>query len=271
MAEADNLIVPVFKTHVTQNEYESKQKGRPIFDEQEVVEIRMAANKETVGVFPAHEVWKIVDRPDGTREPTTYAMRWPEQYRRFKANEAQEQAGTPLSEAPFLTQAKRMELKALNIHTVDTLAALDGQPLKMLGIGGRDMKEQAKAYLEKASDSAVETRLASENVALRQQLDDMQAQINAMNKKASNKKAEPDDEPAADAPEGDDEDQEVDETEQELETKPSPFDDWEDDDIKLWIKEETGDRPKGNPNHQTLVRMADEINDDLAKKAAGAE
>jgi hypothetical protein len=277
MAEADNLTVPMFKTHTTQNQVETKKQGRPIYDDLEVVEIRMAANKETVGVFPAHETWKIVDHPDGTREPMTYAMRWPELYRKFKANEAQEQAGTPLAEAPFLTQAKRMELKALNIHTVDTLAALDGQPLKMLGIGGREMKDQARAYLDKAADSAVETSLAAENVGLKQQLADMQAQINAMNRKASKtpagKVASTAVEEDVDA-QGDDgsdgEGSSDEETGGSDDGAKSPFDDWEDEDIKLWISEETGAKPKGNPNHKTLVRMADEINADLEAKAKEA-
>ena len=63
-------------------------------------------------------------------------------------------AGTPLSELTFLSQGKRLELKALNIHTAEALASLDGGPLKMLGIGGREMKNQAAAYLAKAAGNA---------------------------------------------------------------------------------------------------------------------
>lgn len=270
MSQNENLIVPQFKVITSLNEARSKLAGCPKFDDMEVVEIRMAANKETVGVFPAHEVWKIVDQADGTREPMTYAMRWPDLYRKFKANEAQDLSGTPLSEAPFLSQSKRMELKALNIHTVEALAAVDGQPLNMLGMGGREMKNQAQVYLDKASDSAVETRLAAENLSLRQQLDDMQAQINAMNKTATTKRSASASDSAVDVVE-----ESADEGEggigigvEPAGGNVSPFDDWEDEDIKLWIAEETGNRPKGNPNHATLVRMADEINEDLAKQAA---
>ena len=44
---------------------------------------------------------------------------------------------------PFLTEASRAELRALNIYTVEALAAIDGQELKNLGHGGRDMKNKA--------------------------------------------------------------------------------------------------------------------------------
>ena len=49
----------------------------------------------------------------------------------------------------------------------------------------------------------------------------------------------------------------------------SPFADMDKDGIKEWIADATGSRPQGNPSHETLVRMADEINADLkAKKEA---
>src|SRR5262249_21372308 len=133
----------------------------PIFKDMECVEIRMAANKQTVAVFPAHDTWKW-DVIDGINQPITYAMRFPEQYKRFKANEAQAMSGTPLEELPFITQAKRSELKALSIHTAEALASLEGNPLKQLGMGGRELKNQAQAYLDRSTDSAAVTRLAAE-------------------------------------------------------------------------------------------------------------
>lgn len=164
----DALIVPTFRVNVMPNEAASKAAGRPVFQEMEVVEIRFAANRQTVAVFPAHD-----PEPNATREKgeiVTYAMLYNEQYRQFKAMETQDVSGTPLSEATFLTESKRRELKALNIHTVDALAALDGQPLKQLGMGGREMKNQARAYLDAAAGSADVTAMAAEIAALRQQV-----------------------------------------------------------------------------------------------------
>src|SRR5690348_14260170 len=154
MSDSNALVVATFRMHSTQNKKKSQEAGRPIFDDIEVCEIRLAANKQTVAVFPAHEVWKWQETPDGWREQVTYAMRFPEQYKRFKEGQAQVQSGTPLDELPFLTQGKRLELKALNIYTAESLAALDGSPLKLLGVGGRELKNQAQAYLDNAKGSA---------------------------------------------------------------------------------------------------------------------
>lgn len=258
MSSNDNLIGATFKTVPVENPTKSHKSGRPMFDDMEIVEIRMAANKQTVGVFPAHEVWKIVDQPDGAREPVTYAQRFKDQYVKFKNNEAQSQSGTPLAELPFLTQAKRSELKALNIHTAETLAALDGHPLKVLGPGGRELKNKAQAYIENAAGSADTLRLIAENEAMKTQLNAMQKQMNDLvgaAPRVPSTAVESDDETGS----------EDDDAEDDPAEEVSTFQMWEDVEIKNFIKDRTGTAPKGNPNHETLVRMADEI---VAKEIA---
>ncbi len=226
------LVVPMFKVISQLDKAKSKEAGRPIYKDLEVVEIRLAANRQTVGVFPAHDVWRWVDGPNG-REAQTYAMRFEEQYKRFKAGNAQAMSGTPLEELPFLTQAKRYELKALSIYTAEALAALDGKPLANLGMGGRELKNQAQAYLDNAAGSADVLKLAKENEELKRRLDQLE-------KAQQEGTATPD-------------------------ISQSPFATWEVEDLKTWIAEATGARPRGNPSHATLVAQADEANAKLAK------
>lgn len=247
----DNQVVPIFRVHSVPNEAKSKKAGRPIFDDMEVCELRFPANRKTVGVFPAQEVFKYDVGPSGMNEPITYAMAYPEQYKQFKSGMAQTMSGTPIEELPFLTQGKRFELKALNIYTAEQLAALDGQPLKQLGMDGRNLKDQAQAFMNSASGSADVTRLASENAQLREMLAQMQVQIDRISvpgQEPSTAPAQQDaDEPAYGTAPG------------EAASAESQFSDWPDADIKEWIKEESGSAPRGNPNHETLVRMAAEI------------
>lgn len=226
---ADNqkaALVATFKVHSILNEKKSKEAGRPIYDDMEICEIRTAGDRNSVKVFPAHEVSHREELEDGGYgDEVTYAMRFADQYRRFKDGHTQSQTGTPLEECPFITQAKRFELKALNVHTAEALASLDGTPLKQLGIGGRELKNQAQAYLDNAKGSADVTRLAQENEALKRRIADMQRDA---------VKAAP-----ADAPES--------------------FEAMSDDELKSFIGEKTGSRPRGQPSHETLVRMAKEI------------
>jgi hypothetical protein len=252
-----NLTVVTFKTIAVPNEAKSRKEGRPVFDDLDVCEIRFAANKMTAAVFPAHD-----PEPNATRERgeiVTYAMLYNEQFRKFKAQEAQDVAGTPLSELTFLTEAKRRELRALNIHTAEALAALDGPPLKQLGMGGREWKNQAQAYIDAAAGSADVTAMAAQIAELQRQLAEATAPAPAPAKggrKAGKqaKAAEP-----VEADEGDDgeDDAEPDEDAEDDDVK--PIDELTDAELKAYIKEATGEAVRGNVGRDTLIERATKI------------
>ena len=172
-----------FYIHTTPNEAKSKAAGRPIFDEMEVCEITHPGNKQTVGVFPAHEEYGFRDTETEfgpVREKITYAMQYNDQYLKFKSGDAQSLGGTPLEELTFLTAGKRLELKALKIYTAEALAGLDGNALKMLGQGGRDLKNKAQAYLETAEKTATVAGVKEALADRDAQIADMQAKIDAL-------------------------------------------------------------------------------------------
>jgi cell division protein FtsB len=205
----------------------TKKEGRPVFRDEEFAEIYWAGDRSKGGnLFPALQpMWHR-----GGRYVTPAEM-WHREYQQFKAGNTEAIIGTPLDELPFLTQAKRAELKALNIHTAEALAQLDGTFLQRLGMGGRALKDQAQAYIDHAKETALETRLAAENANLKDQMEAMQEQIAQLMSGAT-----------APAPQ--------------TQEEPSRFEDWPDDELKKYIKETTGSAPRGVPAHATLVRMA---------------
>lgn len=254
MSANNSQTTVTFRNHVVPDLAASHKAGRPIFSETEVCDIVFAANNKTKATFPAHEA-----EPNATREAAkegggviTYAMLYNDQYKAFKAGTAQPLSGTPLSEAPFLTEAKRRELKALSIHTVEALAGLDGNPLKQLGMGGRELKNKAMAYIEAAEGSADVTALAAENTSLREQMADLQAQLSMMHTGG----------PAQPQPEASDPNVYAPDEEPETEAGPdtsTDFDKWDDDKLKDYIAQHTGSRPRGNPSHNTLAAAAAEL------------
>lgn len=242
----DSQTIPSFEMLATPNAKKSKEAGRPIYDEQEVCRIRFAGNKQTVGVFPAHEVFRQGPDEFGFVGDVTYAMEYNDAYLKFKNGEAQTVAGTPLAELPFLSTGKRLELKALNIHTAETLAALDGQPLKTLGPGGRDLKNQAIAYLETAAGTANQAQLHDELEKRDAQIALLMEQVNSLMTSKGATAAEPA-EP----------------------TKMSAFEEFEDADIINWIKDASPETAiDGRWGRKKLLEVADDINAKLAKKAA---
>ena len=94
-----------------------------------------------------------------------------------------------------------------------------------MGPGFRVLVNQARNWLDIAAGSAESNKLAAENAELRERLDRLEAAISG-------------------------------------DTKPvvpsEGFDAWEDQNIKAFLKDATGEKPKGNPKHETLVKLAEE-------------
>lgn len=242
MMDFKHLAVEFF-TDAKLSKRKSAEAGRPVYEDIEKVRLRIAGDPKSVLVAPAHSASSVCDAVTNRR--LTYAELHAGPYEAFKKGQKYVGSGTPLTELPFLTAAKRAELNALNVFTADALAELDGANLNRLGMGGRDLKNQAAEWLAKAQGSAGITQMAAENEALRNQMARLQEQMEVlMNSPAPEAPAEP------------------------VDTSGSPFADWDDDTIRLWIEEQGGDKPHHKAGHAKLVQIADELNAALQKKAA---
>jgi hypothetical protein len=223
----DEKLLVKFYTKAVKNQFLTAQEGRPVFQDVEMCEIIAPANRESKIVALAHAPWRNNMTAQGDQS-ITYAMRFSEQYKRFKANETQVVTGTPLSELPFLSQSQRASLRALNVLTAEQLASLEADNLKNIGMGGRVMKDQAVAYLASAKGGATTAQLAATNAELRAQLEALQQQVNAM----AGGGAPADPVPAQEPEQG----------------EPT------NDDLKASIKA-LGGTIRGNPSRETLERM----------------
>jgi hypothetical protein len=242
--KGDEQLTPTFFSHPVKDEEASKKAGRPIYKDVDHVKIRIAGNKYTVGVFPAVATWMTKKQMTEYGEEeviVTYADRFNKQYLEYKAGDQQSFGGTPLAEAPFLSEGKRRELKAIHVNTVEALAAIDGQPLKMLGPGGRELKNQAIAYIENALKGVGSTKLADELSKRDKQIEDLMRQMAEM-------KGEPSEKPAS------------------AQTV-STFETFTDEDIQAWLEDAkvTVDKRWGR---NTLISKAEEVLAKEGKKKA---
>jgi hypothetical protein len=223
-----------FKNVAVENKAKSREAGRPIYDQQEQVHIRFVGDTKKELVAPAHEKCA---RDPGNGQWISYAQLYHKHYDAFKSGQVVAGEGTPIEELHFIDAAKRAELKALHVHTAEALAGLEGVNLTRLGMYGRELKEKAQAYIDKAKDSALETRLAAENAQLKARLEALEEQIG----RAAPAEQPAPTEPEPEAPAG------------------NVFENWEDGALRAFIKERSGAAPKGNPSHATLVRQAQEL------------
>lgn len=169
------LVTATFSNRPVFNDAKSTAARRAIYDDMETIELRFAGDPLKVLVFPAHErdpnaTREALDNGEiGPGEEVTYAQAYGKQYMAWKLGEGQEASGTKL-QAMGLSAAKVSELKALNVHTVEALEAIDGQPLKALGMEGRRLKTAAAEWLKenRPTDDGTElARLREENARLK--------------------------------------------------------------------------------------------------------
>jgi len=242
-----------FYNGATKNDVKSLQAGRPIYDDVEMIRIRWAGNTKSELHAPADD---RCDRPIKNREDNSrYYVKWKDHpdfkpaYDAFKSGQASVLNGTPIAELPFLTEGQRLELKAINILTAEALANVD--PNSKLGSGLKDLRQDAKNYLERAAGAAVDARHEAEKAAMQAQLNALKEQMAELVSMGSKPKSVKASTPAP-AP-----------------VSSSPFASWAPDDIRAWMKDADPSEPE--PHHKTghakLVELADALNERLRAAA----
>jgi hypothetical protein len=173
--DPDANAVAVFKYLPLPNPLKTAAEGRPVFDDVEVVEIRFPGSRN-YQPYPAHAQSHVAEDPiTGSYRPVTYAERFRRQYEQFKAHAAQTKTGTPLAYVPFLTDARRAELQAQNIYTIEALAAIEGFELKNLGYQGRELKNKAIEFIADRKSAAPSIAMQAELEAQRAELEVLRA------------------------------------------------------------------------------------------------
>jgi hypothetical protein len=234
--DPDDSIVAIFKDHAVKDAAQSLATGRPVYVDEEIVELHYPGSRNW-SAHPATSFshWAI-DPASGEQVKVTYAERFSRQYQQFKVHSTQTKSGTPLTFATFLTEARRAELRAQNIYTVEALAHIDGQELKNLGPGGREMKNAAEEYIADALKGSVNIQMQAELEALRASNQVMAEDLAALKNKAG---AVPTDE----------------------------FDGMDLAQLREYITSNTGQAPLGALNTKTLRRMARDCQPEKASAA----
>ena len=170
VAQGDDrkLFVEFFLEPVYQ-EFESTKQGRPIYKDVEFVRIR------TPGVTGSTVERAVKMDSDGVTPSDP--ERFPRQWQQFKNKQEQVQDGTRIEEWPPLKKSQVLELKAQGVHTVEHIAGLSDNNLGVLGLEARRLRDLARAFLDKAKEGAVLSRVIAERDALKADVEALKAQF----------------------------------------------------------------------------------------------
>lgn len=132
-------VWPRFFLDTVEDAAASAVAGRPIYRDIERVELNFPGD-------PNKKPVRNIRPEDQTR--------WPEEYGAFKRGQDVALSGTPIDHLPMLKPSMVRELKAIEIMTIEQLAALSDHGLQRIPMFGRQLKERAQAYLDSAAESA---------------------------------------------------------------------------------------------------------------------
>ena len=142
----DSKLYVTFYVRPIKNAFRSEQEGRPIFEEREYIKIIVPGDSKTTVDCPVTEEFR---------------GRFEKQYEKFKKGLEQAVEGTPLEMWPQMTVGLCAELKAMNVITVEQLAALDDSKAQRI-MGSYDLRRKAQLFLDAAKGEADNNKIAAE-------------------------------------------------------------------------------------------------------------
>lgn len=143
----DDKLFVTFSTRAVKNEFKSNLEGRPIFYEEEYIRIIVPGSRD------------ILESPLDDQ----YKRRFASRYKAWKDAKGEEQKveGTILSEVTWLTKSMVAELNAMNIFTVEQLAAVPDN-LAVSIMGNQQLRQRARNFVEAAKGEAPMLKLQQE-------------------------------------------------------------------------------------------------------------
>ncbi len=142
----DSKLYATFYIRPVMNAFKSSQEGRPIYEEKEYIRIIVPGDSKTTVDCPVTEEFR---------------GRFEKQYEKFKKGLEQAVEGTPLEMWPQMTVGLCAELKAMNVITVEQLAALDDSKAQRI-MGSYDLRRKAQLFLDAAKGEADNNKIAAE-------------------------------------------------------------------------------------------------------------
>ena len=114
------------------------------------------------------------------KTPPEWLERWEKGYELWKKGEEVPVDGTAIKGWPALSPAEQQNVIACKILTVEDLAQANDEGLRRLGMGGRDLMNKAKAWLDSAKDTG---KIALQNAALEKENEQLKITVSSLEEK----------------------------------------------------------------------------------------
>lgn len=166
----------VFEQRAIEDRNASIAAGGLVMRDVDYVIVRQVGCKDTVE--KEAEGW-LVDIEKAAAQgtyPGEWVRHFREKYQAFKAGQAEPELGLSVRQWPSLSKAQAENLIAAGVRTVEDVATMNEPTMQRVGMGARELKGKAKAYVE----SRDQNKAAEQITALQAQLGDRETRIEAL-------------------------------------------------------------------------------------------
>jgi hypothetical protein len=160
--------------------------GRRITKDVDMVFIKQIGEKDETMRNAEEWVKQLYEKAmGGNGNRPSIPMEWYEfankSYENWKKGYEAPREGTPVREWPILTPAQIQNLHSMNTYTVEEIAKWTENAVVMYGMGGRELRDKARLWLESGDAKAEQiSALQVENKALKNQLSELAEQVQAL-------------------------------------------------------------------------------------------
>lgn len=163
-----------FETRAIEDRNASIDAGHYVARDVDYVVITPAGSKDQIERIASEWMAQIRKQSAENRYNPVWVQHFEAVYKQWKETNTIPDNGTSIRAWPLLSPAQVATVLAANIRTVEDLAAANEDGIRRLGMGGRDLKNKAVAWLDSAKDTG---KVAAENAALKLEMDALKAQV----------------------------------------------------------------------------------------------
>lgn len=166
-----------FETRAVEDRNASIEKGHYVTKNVDYALITPPFSKDCVSQEVTVWLKTMDENVSAGRLPSRWRDNYKQQYEAWKRNEDVPLDGTPIKGWPLLSPAQQANLIAINVRTVEDLAAINDEGQKRYGMGALDLKNKAQAWIKSASSLG---SVVQENASLKARVTDQEKTIQSM-------------------------------------------------------------------------------------------
>ncbi len=166
----------VFEQRAVEDRNATIAAGGLVMRDVDYVVVRQQGSRDTVEKEAAEWLADIERLTQSGSYPPEWARHFREKFNAYKAGQSEPELGLSVRHWPSLSKAQAENLIAAGVRTVEDVASMNEPTMHRVGMGARELKHKAQAYIE----SRDANKAAEELAALRAQLADRDERVGTL-------------------------------------------------------------------------------------------